>query len=127
MCTWRFSFHEFYNVFLFYLLIFIFFVNSLLFSIHFVFKNHDIYPRRFLFHEINIYNFSLFFFSILFFTHGIYPHPRPTTHDTRHLATLDSYLTSRRPQSRPKRGYAIDGLAQFLQKPKDTNISFSTS
>ena len=76
------------------------------------------------------YLFILFYFFLNFyFTHDIYQNRRPTTstHDPRHLATLDIYLTSRRPLSRPKRGYAIDGLAQFLQKPKDTNISFSTS
>ena len=60
-------------------------------------------------------------------THTHDPQPLPTTHDPQHLATLDIYLTSRRPHFRPKRDYAIDGLAQFLLKPKDTNISFSTS
>ena len=74
----------------------------------------------------------LFFFLYFFFLPTTYTHthdPRPTTssHDPRHLAALDIYLTSRRPHLRPKRGYAIDRLAQFLLKHKDTNISFSTS
>ena len=74
--------------------------------------------------------FTTFFYLFIYFTlrpttHDLYP--LPTTHEPRHLATLDIYLTSRRPHFRPKRGYAVDGLAQFLQKTKDTNISFSTS
>ena len=95
-----------------------------------------------------LYNSLIFFLILFFFLYFFLPtthDPRPTTHDPRptththdprslltthgrrHLATLDIYLTSRRPHFRPKRGYAMDGLAQFLQKPKDTNISFSTS
>ena len=39
------------------------------------------------------------FFSILFFTHDIYPHPHPrplpTTHDPRHLATLGGGFSNR--------------------------------
>ena len=76
----------------------------------------------------------LFFFLYFFFYPRHIPtptthDPRPTTssHDPRHLAALDIYLTSRTPHLRPKRGYAIDRLAQFLLKHKDTNISFSTS
>ena len=108
VCKRRFSFHEFYNFFLFNLLTFIFLLIVFFFSIL------DIYPRRFLFYKINIYSFFL-------------PTTYTLTHDPQHLATLDIYLTSRRPHFRPKRDDAIDGLAQFLLKPKDTNISFSTS
>ena len=117
VCKRRFSFHEFYNFFLFNLLTFIFLLIVFFFSIL------DIYPRRFLFYKINIYSF----FLPTTYTHTHDPQPLPTTHDPQHLATLDIYLTSRRPHFRPKRDDAIDGLAQFLLKPKDTNISFSTS
>ena len=58
------------------------FTNILqLFSIYFFFFNY--------------FTLSLFFYA--FFTHDIYPHPhpRPTTHDPRHLATLR--LSSLRP------------------------------
>ena len=72
----------------------IFFVNSLIFSVLF-FYTHTIYPKRFLFHKINILQlFSTylfyFFFLYYFFTHDIYPHSRLTTstHYPRHLATL---------------------------------------
>ena len=82
LCNWRFSFHEFYNFFLFNLLILIFFlVNSLLFSILFLYS-HDTYPRRYLFLKFYIYNFFLF---IYFTTHD--PRPTRTTHDLYSLPT----------------------------------------
>ena len=49
--------------------------------------------RRFRFLNFTIFFYLFYFhfiFSLLFFTHDIYPHPhpRPTTHDPRHLATI---------------------------------------
>ena len=45
----------------------------------------------YLFLFFNYFTLSLFFYT--FFTHDIYPHPHPrpttSTHDPRHLATLD--------------------------------------
>ena len=117
VCKRRFSVHEFYNFFLFNLLTFIFLV-IVFFFLYLTFIRGDFY-------------FIKLIFTAFFFTHDIYSHPRPTTststHDPQHLATLDIHLTSRRPHFRPKRDDAIDGLAQFLLTPKDTNISFSTS
>ena len=39
----------------------------------------------FFFFFLRLY-FIIFFYTL--FTHYVYPHPRPTTHDPRHLATL---------------------------------------
>ena len=98
VCMQRFSFHEFYNFF--YLICYFFFVvYSLIFLYFFYACTYDIYPRQFLFHKINILElFSIFFgylFSMLFFTHDIYPWPMThdpwplrTTQDPQHLATL---------------------------------------
>ena len=106
VCKRRFSFHEFYNFFLFNLLTFIFLL-IVFFFLYLTSTRGDFY-----FNKINIYSFFL---------------PATYTHYPQHLATLDIYLTSRTPHFRPKRDDATDGLAQFLLKPKDTNISFSTS
>ena len=108
VCKRRFSFHEFYNFFLFNLLTFIFLL-IVFFFLYLTSTRGD------------------FYFIKLIFTAFFYPRHIPTTHDPQHLATLDIYLTSRTPHFRPKRDDATDGLAQFLLKPKDTNISFSTS
>ena len=81
------------------------FTNFTFFSIYFVnffpirfFYTHDIYPRRFLIHKINVlqlFSIHLFvlifiFFVYFFFTNVIHPHAQPTTstHYPWHLATL---------------------------------------
>ena len=75
VCMQRFSFHEFYNFF--YLICYFFVVvYSLIFLYSFYACTYDIYPRRFLFHKINILElFSIFFWLFIFyafFTHDIY-------------------------------------------------------
>ena len=116
VCKRRFSFHEFYNFFLFNLLTFIFLL-IVFFFLYLKFTRGDFYFIKLI--------FTAFFYPRHTHTHD--PQPLSTTYDPQHLATLDSYLTSRTPHFRPKRDDATDGLAQFLLKPKDTNISFSTS
>ena len=70
----------------------IFFCEFSYFFCTFFFYTHAIYPKRCLFHKINIVQlFSIYFFVLYyFFTHDIYSHPRLTTstHYPRHLATL---------------------------------------
>ena len=117
VCKRGFSFHEFYNFFLFNLLTFIFLL-IVFFFLYLTSTRGDFYFIKLIFTA---------FFLPTTYTLTQDPQPLPTTHDPQHLATLDIYLTSRRPHFRPKRDDAIDGLAQFLLTPKDTNISFSTS
>ena len=117
VCKRRFSFHEFYNFFLFNLLTFIFLL-IVFFFLYLTFTRGDFYFIKLIFTA---------FFLPTTYTHTHDPQPLPSTHDPQHLAALDIYLTSRRPHFRPKRDDALDGLVQFLLKPKDTNISFSTS
>ena len=94
VCMQRFLFHEFYNFF-YLICFFVVVVYSLIFLYFFYACTYDIYPRRFLFHKINILElFSIFFFGYLFsmlflpmtFTYD--PWPLPTTQDPQHLATL---------------------------------------
>ena len=68
----------------------IFFLWILLFFLYFFFYTHTIYPKRFLFHKINIlqlfsiYLFYFFFYTIFLptsFTHTRDSQPLPTTHD----------------------------------------------
>ena len=68
-------------------------------------------PRDF----CNFLLFNFFFFGRHFFTHDIYPHPHPrplpTTHDSRHLATL------RQSQPFPEQIYNQNGSQGRLRAP----------
>ena len=89
------------HFFLFNLLIFIFLLILLFF--YTFFYTHNIYPRTFLFHNIDTLQFFLFIYFLsffyAFFNHDIYPHPRPTS--PTHYARPTTRVEQKVPVSSP--------------------------